>query len=349
MALTLYYKIFSTDATEKLFPSKKTTPNHKRRPLSLLFLHGYFASHTNMIGILGYFRELYKQKHVHFYLIDIRNHGHSPHNDNTSYEAMAEDIEAIIKLENLHDTVLIGHSMGGKIAMTIATRERISIKKLIIGDIAPCKYAQAHSEQHIARLSKLRLSDFSSRSAVNEHLAQTMPNATLRNFFLKNLRHKTSFTSNSQEQVSQPSTHFTNSQELTSQTHLANSREPNDLTSQTSHTSQTSTEPVKMPTQSSQLYWQCNFPILYKKRSEIIKAVPPPKKPLSSYIKNLPVLFMRGETSPYLDAQAQKTLPMYFPAYILKTLPNTGHWLHYEQPEKFAQTSHAFIENRSFL
>ena len=80
------------------------------------------------------------------YLVDLRNHGKSPHSDSFSYLEMANDIAELIDDENLTDVNLIGHSMGGKTAMTFSTEFPHLLKSLTVVDIAPKKYPPHHDE-----------------------------------------------------------------------------------------------------------------------------------------------------------------------------------------------------------
>ncbi|MFT5921339.1 MAG: esterase, partial [Flavobacteriales bacterium] len=78
----------------------------------LLILHGLFGSGDNWQTLARFYAEDFQ-----VYLIDQRNHGHSPHTSDHSYELMAHDLEELVESEGLTDFHLLGHSMGGKTAM----------------------------------------------------------------------------------------------------------------------------------------------------------------------------------------------------------------------------------------
>ncbi|MEZ4801026.1 MAG: alpha/beta fold hydrolase [Flavobacteriales bacterium] len=96
----------------------------------LLVLHGLFGSSDNWQTLAKHWAEKYQ-----VFLIDQRNHGHSPHSEEFSYELMAEDLAELVAEEGLRDIVLLGHSMGGKTAMTFAQNHSFLIDKLIVVDM----------------------------------------------------------------------------------------------------------------------------------------------------------------------------------------------------------------------
>ena len=100
-----------------------------------LILHGLFGSLDNWQTIGKKFAETHA-----VYLIDLRNHGKSPHSDEFDYLEMARDVAEICEEENLTNVSLLGHSMGGKTAITFSVEFPHLLSKLIIVDIAPKKY-----------------------------------------------------------------------------------------------------------------------------------------------------------------------------------------------------------------
>lgn len=100
----------------------------------LLILHGLFGMGDNWT----YFGK-YWSLHYEVHLIDIRNHGNSFHSDDMDYLILSKDILSYIEYYKLSYPILIGHSMGGKIAMNIALNYPFIFDKIIIVDIAPKK------------------------------------------------------------------------------------------------------------------------------------------------------------------------------------------------------------------
>lgn len=119
--------------------------------------------------------------------IDLRNHGHSPHIEGMSYQQMALDIIAIIQHEKLRKIALIGHSMGGKVAMWLALHYPSLITKLIIVDIAPKTYPLWH-QQVLITLLKAPLSQFQTRQQIDHYLSTKIEDSAERIFLTKNLQ-----------------------------------------------------------------------------------------------------------------------------------------------------------------
>ena len=102
---------------------------------SVIILHGFLGSSDNWRGIAKNYLTNYN---VH--LLDLRNHGKSFHNQDISYQSMAADVDQYIEAKKIKNPIIIGHSMGGKVAIQSAINKSYTIKKLIIVDIAPITY-----------------------------------------------------------------------------------------------------------------------------------------------------------------------------------------------------------------
>ena len=147
----------------------------------LLILHGLFGSGDNWQTLA----RSYAETHT-VYLIDQRNHGRSEHSDDFSYRLMADDLNELIEELDLTEVNMIGHSMGGKTAMLYASEHSYAVNKLIIADMAPKPYP-VHHRPIIDALLEADLSILNSRSAVSKHLESRIPEASVRQFLLKNL------------------------------------------------------------------------------------------------------------------------------------------------------------------
>jgi pimeloyl-ACP methyl ester carboxylesterase len=147
----------------------------------LIVLHGLF-------GISDNWTSLGKQLSEHFsvYLIDLRNHGQSPHSEEFSYAAMSNDLLEFIQMHQLENVLLMGHSMGGKVAMLFASQYPELLEKLIVVDIGP-KPLPPHHDAILAAMLSLDLDKISSRKEADEQLASQMPDFGMRQFILKNL------------------------------------------------------------------------------------------------------------------------------------------------------------------
>ncbi len=148
----------------------------------LLILHGFLGMSDNW-KTLG---NQYAENNFEVHLLDLRNHGRSPHSDDTSYRAMAEDILEYCKQHNLSTIDLIGHSMGGIVAMMFATAFSEMVEKLIIADIAP-KYYKPHHGQILNGLSSIDFSKKPSREQADDQMEKFVPEFGTRQFLLKSL------------------------------------------------------------------------------------------------------------------------------------------------------------------
>ncbi|MEL6392075.1 MAG: alpha/beta fold hydrolase [Bacteroidota bacterium] len=147
----------------------------------LIILHGPFGTLDNW-QTLG---KRWAKDHTVF-LVDQRNHGRSPHLDGHSYPLMAEDLADFMEGEWLHEAIILGHSMGGKTAMQLALHYPDLVKALIVVDILPKTYPGGH-DQIFAALRSMNIDQIQSRSEAEDHLAQTISEAGVRQFLLKNL------------------------------------------------------------------------------------------------------------------------------------------------------------------
>ena len=147
----------------------------------LVLIHGLFGSADNWCAIAKYFAQ-----HFQVISIDLRNHGRSPHSDSQTYPEMAEDLLALCDALGLLEIYLLGHSLGGKVAMQFATQYPERVCKLIVVDMAMRAYADEHTELMDA-MQAVDLSQMQSRSEVDKALSQSIPNLMVRQFLLTNL------------------------------------------------------------------------------------------------------------------------------------------------------------------
>lgn len=117
---------------------------------------------------------------------DLRNHGHSPHTDGHSYPEMAEDVRRFMEEKWIYSCALIGHSMGGKVAMQLALTYPDFIEKLVVIDIDPGQSEDGHSAI-FHTLFDMNLSKMKSRKEAERYLSERIPDAPTRQFLLKNI------------------------------------------------------------------------------------------------------------------------------------------------------------------
>lgn len=123
------------------------------------------------------------------YTVDLPNHGQSYHTDNFDYTSMVLDVHEFLGDQGIQQPVLIGHSMGGKVAMNLALSHPDALARLIVVDIAPRHYDLEHYTL-IEGLNAIPLSSITSRNDADASLARYVPEADVRQFLLKNLQRK---------------------------------------------------------------------------------------------------------------------------------------------------------------
>jgi esterase len=148
----------------------------------LIILHGLFGSARNWQSHARALADSYRVISV-----DQRNHGRSPHTGMHGYTEMAEDLARLIGQLGLREVTLLGHSMGGKTAMTLALQGTVDIAQLVLVDIGPTAYTDQHTPIIEAMLA-MPLADISRRQQADECLAHTVNDDTLRQFLLQNLQ-----------------------------------------------------------------------------------------------------------------------------------------------------------------
>lgn len=149
---------------------------------ALTILHGLLGMSDNWVGLAKQFAQNYK-----VILPDLRNHGRSGHSPTFSYMAMCDDVDELLYSENIPSTYLMGHSMGGKVAMQFALDNPQMVEKLIVVDISPNAYQRTLHPLIEAMLST-RPENFSLRSEVESALSEKIKDPRVLNFLLKNLQ-----------------------------------------------------------------------------------------------------------------------------------------------------------------
>jgi pimeloyl-ACP methyl ester carboxylesterase len=120
------------------------------------------------------------------HMLDLRNHGRSLHSEDFTYAAMVNDIVEYCTGNNLDQVNLIGHSMGGKVAMFFAVAHPEQVNKLVIADIAP-RYYRPHHKDIMAALNAVDFSKKPDRSQVEQLMAPHVPDFGTRQFLMKSL------------------------------------------------------------------------------------------------------------------------------------------------------------------
>lgn len=148
----------------------------------LVILHGFLGMSDNW-KTLG---KRYAAQGMEVHLVDQRNHGKSFWSPEFSIKDLTADLRQYMDEHQLANCGLIGHSMGGKVAMRFALDYPERVEKLLVADMAPRDYPP-HHHQILNALNALSLNELQSRSAADEALAKQLPDWGIRQFLLKNL------------------------------------------------------------------------------------------------------------------------------------------------------------------
>ena len=151
----------------------------------VVILHGLFGMSDNWMTVA---RDLAKDYKV--IVVDLRNHGNSPRSETWNYQAMAEDLSNLVKELSLDRFHLVGHSMGGKVAMEFVQQHPEKVEKLVVVDIAPRAYP-VHHQHIIDALYQVDLTTLKSRQDAEKVLEKEIEDWGTRQFLMKNLSRST--------------------------------------------------------------------------------------------------------------------------------------------------------------
>lgn len=154
---------------------------HNTCSVPVVLIHGLFGSYENL-GVIA--RSLSEQYHV--INIDVRNHGRSEHSQQMSYALMVEDLAQTLDALDVPQAAVLGHSMGGKLAMAFALTYPERVAKLILADVAPIHYPPRHNSVFTG-LMAVNLATINNRSEADKQLAKFIEEIGVRQFLLKSL------------------------------------------------------------------------------------------------------------------------------------------------------------------
>jgi esterase len=147
-----------------------------------IILHGLFGQSDNW----NTFARQLAEAGYEVYTIDLRNHGLSPHSNTWNYQVMSDDIFELTTDLNLQNVILLGHSMGGKVAMQLAIDHPDLLYKLIVVDIAP-KYYPPHHGEVLKALNAIDFNVIKTRKEADNVLSEYITDSGTKQFLLKNI------------------------------------------------------------------------------------------------------------------------------------------------------------------
>lgn len=157
----------------------------------LIIIHGLYGSSDNWLSVA---KELSDNFEV--FILDQRNHGASPHSDSHTYENLKEDLLEFMDDHKIEKASLLGHSMGGKTVMFFAADYPERVTNLIVADIAPKNYTKISDyapqtidhENIVSAMLNFDLSNYNSRTEIDQKLSESISSERVRQFLLKNLK-----------------------------------------------------------------------------------------------------------------------------------------------------------------
>jgi esterase len=161
--------------------SKLLSTSMKGEGIPVIILHGLFGSSDNLARVAIELEKSYQVVRV-----DLRNHGNSFHDDEMNYALMVEDVKRSMDDLEIDRAHFLGHSMGGKVAMTFALSYPDKVLKLIIADIAPVQYLP-HHQAILKGLTSLPLELVTNRKEADAYLKTYIEEEGIRQFLLKSL------------------------------------------------------------------------------------------------------------------------------------------------------------------
>lgn len=148
---------------------------------AVILIHGLFGGLENLNMLAKSLEHQYKVINI-----DVRNHGKSFRHSSMSYVEMANDVFILLDQLNIHTCSIVGHSMGGKIAMQCALLQPERVTKLVIADMSPVKYGHNHTNV-INGLQSIDLERVENRKHADSQLAEHVKDIGVRQFLLKSL------------------------------------------------------------------------------------------------------------------------------------------------------------------
>lgn len=149
----------------------------------LVMLHGLFGDADNFHSV-----SLHFARHLYVLRLDLPGHGRSPTLASLDIEAMAHEVRQHLAAEGIEQCHLLGHSLGGKVAMSLAGQaDAPALASLTIVDIAPRHYPPHHAEL-IAAMQAIDLATLADRRSADRALADAVPDGGVRGFLLKSLQ-----------------------------------------------------------------------------------------------------------------------------------------------------------------
>ncbi|KAF9389592.1 hypothetical protein CPC16_005711 [Podila verticillata] len=164
----------------------KPSPSKPSLSQPIVIMHGLFGSKQN-------WKALSKALATRLNTQDLRNHGESEHSKDHDYPHMAGDVARFINEQSLEKPVVIGHSMGGKVAMNLALKKQTPLDRIVVVDMAPVKVKlSADFAKYVIAMKEIQQANVQKQSEADTILKQCVPDLGVRQFLLTNLKRNAS-------------------------------------------------------------------------------------------------------------------------------------------------------------
>lgn len=168
----------------------KPSPSKPSLSQPIVIMHGLFGSKQNWKALS---KALATRLNTQVYTVDLRNHGESEHSKDHDYPHMAGDVARFINEQSLEKPVVIGHSMGGKVAMNLALKKQTPLDRIVVVDMAPVKVKlSADFAKYVIAMKEIQQANVQKQSEADTILKQCVPDLGVRQFLLTNLKRNAS-------------------------------------------------------------------------------------------------------------------------------------------------------------
>ncbi|XP_043996493.1 protein ABHD11 [Gambusia affinis] len=271
----------------------------------LVFLHGLFGSKSNFHSIA---KSLVQRTGRKVLTVDARNHGNSPHTPELTYEAMAADLKHLLSQLHIEKCVLIGHSMGGKTAMTTALTQPSLVERLVVVDISPAQTTtRTNFRFYIQAMQEMKISI-------------DIPRSTARRMAEDQLRSLVK--ANDQRTELEAEREGESGRLHESQEHSVRQFLLTNLVEENGHYS-----------------WRVNLEAIAAHLEEIMSF------PRLDTVYEGPTLFLGGASSAYISSDDYPEIQRLFPNADIQYIPDASHWIHADKPLDFISSIISFLQS----
>ncbi|KAG0248641.1 hypothetical protein BG011_010045 [Mortierella polycephala] len=163
----------------------KPSPQEQARSQPVVILHGLFGSKQNWKALS---KAIAARLNTRVFSVDLRNHGESGHSKDHDYQHMAHDVVQFLEEHSIDRPIIIGHSMGGKVAMNLALKNA-PLDRLVVVDMAPVKVKlSADFAKYVESMKEIQESNVKKQSEADAIMKKTVADLGVRQFLLTNLK-----------------------------------------------------------------------------------------------------------------------------------------------------------------